>query len=166
MASSRLIMSSEGAGTALSTLASATAVLLSSTVDTEMDAPFLVKQIQLHCGWHDADPTDGIIVGFAQGDATIAEIASALFQPATDPFDVGESAPVFKKNLIFWETLRYLSSEMNVVNDFIKIGGGKGIPIAEIKGINFFALNIGPALLTTGSLLNHHFTLKGVWLGD
>ncbi len=161
-----LIMSSLHSALSLGTLAADTTVLFVGLMDTELDAPFLVKQIQMNGGVHDLDPTDGVIFGFAQGDATIAEISSALAQSATDSFDVGEIAPVFKKSLIFWETLRYLSSENNTINEMIKIGGGKGIPLAETKGINAFVFNAGVGSLTTGASANLLSTIKGVWLGD
>ncbi len=135
-------------------------------MDTEMQAPFLIKSVQMNYSWNDADPTDTIIVGLVQGDAVVAEIASMLVLAAFDPFDVDNRTLVGKKQIIFWESLMCLSAENNVVNKTVSIGGGKGIPIGETKGVNAFIYNPSSALLTTGSILHGLFTIKGVWLGD
>ncbi len=152
--------------TSLGILASGTALLISTSADTEMTAGFLVKQVQINAGVHDLDPTDSLVVGYAQGDASIGEISVALTTVATNPFDVGEASLVTKKQIIFWETLQYLSSAENTINGMFKIGGGKGIPLGEDNGIVLFAFNAGPAAFTTGATINGLWTLKGVWLGS
>ncbi len=166
MASNPLIMSTLAGEVALGTLAGSTAVFLHDGADTEMKAPFLIKQVQMHAGVHNLNETDGIIIGLCQGNAVIAEIASMMLQLALSPFDVDERFLLQKKQLIFWETLTYVSLGENTVNERFKIGGGKGIPIGEDNGINVFAFNPSATALTTGARLTVSATLKGVWLGD
>lgn len=152
---------------ALTTLAASTASVVTGTMDTEMDAPFLCKQLQWNAAVMDLDPSDAVLIGLAHGDATQAEIETALQQSLTDPNDVGEWPLVLKKQIIWWESLFVLTGQQNVCNERIKLGGGKGIPIAEGKGVNLFVYNISTTTaLTTGSVFACLATLKGVWLGD
>lgn len=136
-------------------------------MDTELDAPFLIKQVQYNIHVNELAAGEHVIVGLSQGDVSISEITSALEQELTDPFDIGEAGLALKKIGIFWETLRSFSAQMDINNEQIKIGGGKGIPIAEGKGVNVFVYNpaIG-ALSAAGQGCVGLVTIKGVWLSD
>ena len=167
MVTNKLIMSILSGSVSPGALASDTAIIMTSGFDTEMVAPFLVKQVQFQAGWHDVDPTDGLIIGLAQGDASVGEISVAINTAALDPGDVGAASLVTKKKIIFWETLTYLSGLQNTVNMRASIGGGKGIPLAEDHGVTVFIYNPSfAAALTTGSIVHFAVTLKGVWLGS
>ncbi len=147
-------------------LAAGTALLVTGDMDTEFDAPFLVKSVDIHWGWLTSTAADVLIMGLAQGDMSAAEIGAALGQALTDPFDVGERGALTTARGIFWETVRILDAvTQRVRTERISIGGGKGIPIAEVKGINQFIFNHGGGALTdaNGAMLT---VIKGVWLGD
>ena len=151
---------------ATSTLAAATTVLGTGDMDAEMDAPFLCKSVDIHVSYQSSTDTQAILCGLAQGDASTGEISVALTQEFTDPFDVGEASLVAKNLIIFWETLEIMGVDRRLVSKHaVRLGGGKGIPIAEGKGLNFFVFNPGG-----GALVDHNVTfqyvLKGVWLGD
>ncbi len=162
---SKLVMSTMANSGSTGTLAANTALLIVGDVDIELDALFLVKSLQMHFAWLTTTAADTIIVGMAQGDMTIANIATVMLQQVNDPFDFDELSEASFKRGIFWETLTILTSTERSINERFTIGGGKGIPIAEGKGANFFILNAGGGTLTAANFAINA-TLKGVFLGD
>ncbi len=158
-------------GTDPGALASVTAVQLSGTFGTSMAAGFLIKQIQMNLAWLAQAAGDEIIIGFANGSATVTEIKNAIEGTTQDPNDASSVDSMARKAIVFWETLRMLSAEALgngnlTINEMIRIGGGKGLPIFEDKGIQLFAYNPSSAAITTGSLVAGVYALKGVWLSD
>ncbi len=146
-------------------LAAGTALLIAGDMDTEFDGAFLIKSVDTHFAWLTATAGDTLIMGLSQGDMSAGEIASALGQALTDPFDVGEAGALTTAQGIFWETLQIFTSTERSATKRISIGGGKGIPVAEIKGLNHFIFNHSGGALTTANvaLLT---VIKGVWLSD
>ncbi len=141
------------------------AIILAGDMDTEFDAPFLIKSVDTHWAWLSITASDTVILGIAQGDMSAAEIAAALLQAITDPFDVAEKGALTTARGIFWETLQIFSSTERSATKRISIGGGKGIPIAEVKGFNHFLFNQGGGTLTDANLAMMT-VIKGVWLSD
>lgn len=152
----------------ISALAAQTAVLATTSgMDSEMDAGFLVKQAQFNVSVTNLTGDESVIVGLAQGDMSESEIATGLQQVLTDPFDIGEAGLAIKKMGIFWETVWILGPNDQVCNERFSIGGGRGIPIAEGKGVNFFIYNPSSVGLSANSQTCQGLaTIKGVWLGD
>ncbi len=155
---------------ALGTLAADTAIVLNNTLSTGLTQSFLVKQIELKLRFS-SSAEGNIIVGVCNGTATVAEIASAMRDSVTNPGDASSPQIAAQKSIIWWETLRMMASSNNglneqpVLNETIKIGGGKGIPMKEGNGTQIFAWNPASAALTDG-FLHGLVVFKGVWLND
>lgn len=157
----------------IGTTASATAASLNSTYGTSLAAPFLIKQIQVNLAMHFGTIADMHTIGFANGAATVTEIKEALEDTLIDPFDPTTLDNMGKKSIIFWETLRTFSPRyagtgeaVQEWNETIKIGGGKGIPIHEEKGIQMFVYNPRGSAFAGGGEIDGIVVFKGAWLGS
>ncbi len=147
---------------ALGTLAAGVAVIVDDVVMTDA---FLAKHYRAQFALTASDAGDAIIVGIAQGDATVAEIKSALEQKQ------------LKRDTTLQDTARkvlFETTQLITVGDIsqegvthmidVSLGGGKGIPFKEDDGYAVFAYNAAPDAFSTGALLIGHFHLTGVWL--
>ncbi len=154
--------------TALLTLNSDTALIIDNGYGTALKRAFLIKQIRYELGLEASDGDDMIIIGMANGGATIAEIASALATKLVDPGEASAWPSFISSKVILWETVRAIpgNEPQAVLNETISIGGGKGIPMAVNKGIQLFVFNPSANSLTTGATLLGLYQIIGVFMND
>ncbi len=152
---------------ALGTLAADTVVSLRA--DTGLTRSFLVKRVLYNLSLVGA-VTDSVIIGLANGTATVAEIASAIRDFISDPDDATAPGQAALHWIIWWETIRMIGGTANagsaIMNEEISVGGGKGIPALEDTGLQVFAYNPGTAALADSAVIEGLVTLQGVWLND
>ncbi len=154
---------------ALGTLASGTTVLVNANYGTALTRSFLMKRIRLQGSLTTLNAADGIIIGFAKGDMTIAQIAAALEADINDPNDFDSWASMIQRRGIMWQSLHSVAAtgtNASQINMDVGIGGKKGIPMTAGEGVVMFAHNPHAAAMTTGSLLAGLFQIVGVWLDE
>ncbi len=161
-------------GSTLLTLGANNAKILSTAFGTTLGHPFLIKKIRMNGIATFVDDGDGnLCVGLARGDATVAEIASALNEfNAAGPQDTTESLTedevwtVFQKSLVWGKSSGGVSDQAADLHEIAfndEISFGKGIPAVEDQGVVTFIYNGGPTM-TTGALASLHAQFYGVWL--
>lgn len=157
---------------ALGTLAARTAIVLNSDFNA-ITATFLMKRIRylLQLVGRTAND-DQIIIGLAKGNASIAEIASAMIENNTaGPDDVTQSLTEDTSFVVYQNTVSVLlpnggGAEAAPKLGWSAVGGRKGIPAQEGSGFQLFAFNAGAGALATGSSINGIAHVQGVWLRD
>ncbi len=162
-------------GDALGTLAADTALIIQTGLSTGLTQSFLLKQLQYNFQATGMTPGDSVILGLANGTATIAEIEDALRAAVVDPDDASSLIIAANKSIVFWESLVCIATgsagvgaltSSQQINTVMSIGGGKGIPGREGAGFSVFVYNPATVALTTGSAVAGLIILKGVWLND
>ncbi len=154
---------------ALTTLGADTSLSLNTSYGSAMTKAFLIKQVRYALALSGLTAGEGpILIGFARGGLSVAEITSALATALVNPEDASNMGAFAMASTIFWETLRLISDhdEVSPLNETISIGGRKGIPVQEGEGIQLFAFNPTGAALTTGAAVVGAFNLIGVWLNE
>lgn len=162
-------------------LAANTAVILDTTLGSNLSAGFLSKRMHYHLSFVPAATAVGedvVIIGIASGDPTVAEIAAALAETYVNPNDATVIARAAEKRLIWWETLRTVGfitpnispvdiTHQRIIDEMFSLGGGKGLPMLEEKGAVLFAYNPDSATaLANGILVKGIYAHQGVWLSD
>ncbi len=158
----------------LATLASRSAVVINSQM-TATTATFLMKRLRYFLqliGRTTAD--DGpIIIGAAHGDATVSEIEAAMVElnptgpsSITDMLTEDTAWVIYRNTLIPMVIKGDQTFAQTEHSNWINFGGRNGIPAPEGSGFQLFAYNSGPGALTTGSSMQGHFDVQGVWLRD
>ncbi len=153
---------------ALGTLASVTAVALNVNYGTGLTRSFLIKRLKLQAAFVAANGADSIVIGFARGDMTVAQISTALDTDINDPNDFDSWATMMQRNGILYQTLVALGPGGTGAAGRqidVRVGGSKGLPMTAGEGVQLFAYNPGAAL-TTGSIVQGLFQLVGVWLDE
>ncbi len=155
---------------ALGALAADTALVLNSTFGSGLTQSFLIKQVLMMFAINGLTADESVIMGLANGSATVTEILAALTQNITNPDDASSPPVAAQRIIILWETLRVFTGVGGggkaTINEKISLGGGKGIPVKEATGMAIFAYNPSTGALTTGAVVNGLITLRGVWLND
>ena len=158
---------------ALGTLAGQTALALNTAFNT-LTASFLMIRIRYflqYVGRTAAD--DGpVLIGIARGDATAAEIGTAILEgnpsgPAdtTQMLTQDNAWVVFQNTLVPFNTASGDGTEGFVNNsEWISFGGKRGIPALEDNGFQVFAFNAGSGSLATGGSINGICQIQGRWL--
>ncbi len=166
------LLNSRVADAAVGALAADTAILLDESFGTGLQAGFLAKQIKVHLSVSKTLSTpDTLILGFANGSATVAEIVDALHTVQNDPNDATQRNTRDNWMTVWWETLQIFGpNNANEGNDsrwnaVIKIGGGKGIPMLEEKGVQLFAYNPGAGAIGATTVAGL-YAIMGAWLSD
>ncbi len=157
---------------ALSTLAGRTAIILNTNVSTTIQNAFLMKRIRylLQMVGRTTDDDGPLVVGLAKGDATIAEIATAMIEHNTiGPSDTTETltednAWVVYQNTVVPFLYRGGNSTGQIPPGWMDIEGRKGIPALEDQGFQLFVYNAGSGALSTGVSINGICQVQGVWL--
>ncbi len=155
----------------LGTLGARTALIVDSSFTTTLTRTFLLKQVQYAIEMGQGTSGSGpVIIGLANGQASVAEIKACLEDLVTNPDDPSSQAIASLKRTVLWETVRIIqitsAGNHNMINETIKIGGGKGIPGVENTGFSVFVWNPSNAALIDGVGLNGLIVLKGVWMND
>ncbi len=158
---------------ALGTLAGRTALALNTSFGA-ITQSFLLTRIRYMLqlvGRTLAD--DGpIIVGVANGDASIAEISAAMIEGnIVGMNDVTQTLTQDNAWVVYQNTVRVFQyrgdgTEAVLESDWVSFGGKNGIPAQEDSGWQIFAFNCGSGALATGSSINGLCQAQGVWLRD
>lgn len=156
----------------LSTLASLTALTLSSTLDG-LTTTFLLKRVRYMLQLEGVTADEGpLVIGLANGDASAGEIGSAMVVTNTvGPSDVTQQLTQDQAWIVLQDSLESLR-----MHDGVGVRGdtsfqwhsvGKnGIPMKEGSGIKLFIFNADASALTTGVLVKGLVQYQGVWLND
>ncbi len=160
---------------ALSTLAARTAIALNTTFNA-ITATFLMKRVRylLKIAGSTLGDDGPILVGVAKGDASIAEIGSAMIENNTaGPDDVTQSLTEDTSFTVYQNSVVSMIGESTVEDGhpatksrWISVGGRNGIPAREGSGWQLFAFNAGSSALTSGAVVNGLSHIQGVWLRD
>ncbi len=162
----------------LTTLASDTAEIIGLGYGPNLTRDFLLKKIRTQLYFGDLFLRTGLIVGFARGDMTIAEIATVLATELPDPEDYQKIDDYAKVNGIFWETLRIVDGTFDDVGGAgppvqgaqakyeitQSLGGGKGLPLEAGHGIQMFVFNPSSVTINDSTKYAGTYQLVGVWM--
>lgn len=159
---------------ALGTLAARTAVILTTQFANPTSSSFLMKRVRYFLSLVGRTAADDgpILIGCANGDATVSEISAAMVERNTNgPDDITsmldqDTAWVVYQNTVVPLVIRAALTEGETSGQWINFGGRNGIPAIEGSGMVVFAFNAGSNVLTTGSTVNGIIMLQGVWLRD
>lgn len=109
-----------------------------------------------------------LVAFFATGEVSDADLASFPLN-SWKPESASDLAGQSEIRMIWWETLRHLIPAGNGTEAYCSItatlGGGKGIPIYENRGIKLVIMNISNSAMTTGSVASCLGCLYAVELG-
>ncbi len=155
----------------LGLLAVDTATVMDATYGTgALKRTFLLKKLRLTMYATGGGVNESVLVGFAHGSLSLAEIVAILAASLADPTDVSSWDEFGQSKGIFWETLTQIQCNHNhsgaLQNHEFSIGGGKGIPLSVNHGIQQFAVNLGLATLTGPPIIWGSSQLIGVYLND
>ncbi len=157
---------------ALGTLAARNALAIESAL-TGLTATFLVKRVRYFLALEGLTSDEGpLIIGCANGDATSAELTTAMNVTNTaGPADTTQSLTQDQAWIILRETLEALDTHDGVGVRADTTGKwhtmpGRGIPMPEGQGIQCFIFNADSSALTTGALVKGLIEYQGVWLRD
>ncbi len=166
----QLVQQNMTINTALSTLASRTALTLNSILNG-ITNDFLVKQyrMNLHYVGRTAADDGPVIVCMNKGDATAQEVKEAFDEQNTaGPDDTTQMLTQDRVWTVYQNTVHsfrmYSNTEGNIDTGWIPFGGKNGIPIIEGVGLAVHAFNSGGGALTTGGTIAGSIWLRGVWL--
>lgn len=155
--------------TNLGTLATLTAVSLDGTYGTPITRAFLMKAVNYWLTLESLTTSEGpVIIGLANGTATVAEIAnwfSAL--TVADSDDAGAAGIIAQlKTIVYAQSVIVLDGRADTVLSIRKTLGGRGsgIPVQEDTGFQLFAFNADISTLTTGARIRGVYAVEGVWL--
>ncbi len=155
---------------ALGTLAANTSIKLNGF--DGFTRGFLCKKV-MYAIAHTATATnDNVIIGLAQGTATVAEITTALSaMNISNPNDASNRIILDQWKVVWFETIRMMHPDATgagnaVLNESFSVGGGRGIPWNEDDGIQVFAYNPSTSALTTGAVIDGIVVFQGVWFND
>ncbi len=150
--------------TSLATLAVNGALIIQSAHGSAMTRAFLGKHVRMDVWLESPDAEDAILVGMSQGEASTAQIKTAVEQVQIDT-DLKQQGAV--RDVLF-ETTRVLHANVNaeamVVRIDVTLGGGKGIPFEVGGGFQWFAYNAGLDDQVSGAVVVGEGSLTGIWL--
>ncbi len=154
---------------ALSTLAGRAAIAINEEFDTP-ESSFLVKKIRYLLSMSGKTAGEGpLMVGLASGDASAAEIASAMTElNSLGPADTTETLTEDEAWTVWQNTIKAFeeNGQAGVITCYKEISLGKGMVARENQGIDAFIFNADPSALTTGISVKGIIQLWGVWLHD
>ncbi len=157
---------------ALSTLAAKTALAL-NTAWNSPEASFLMKRTRflLKARGMVADDDGGpVIILLAHGNATVAEVASAMSEiNAQGPTDITEALTQDNAWIVYQNPIQMLqkktaATEAYTTTEWMNFGGKNGIPNMEEAGVTLHAYNAGNGNLDTGMTIQGLVQIQGVWL--
>ncbi len=165
-----LIIQNSQISTALSTLASKSAIGLASG-QTLITATFLAKKIKYFLVLEGITASEGpFAVCAAHGDASGAEAGSAIAEANTaGPDDLTQVRSQDNVWNIVQNSLKMMNPQRAAGEDAwleAEISLGKGIPFVEGAGWEFFLINLDASALTTGAIIKGLIQVWGVWLRD
>ncbi len=158
---------------ALATLASLVGLIIGTGMKA-ITKNFLVKKIHILLTVTGIATAEPVIIGIAANDSGVSGGmgvggVSALLDPDASEAYLTQRELV---NTVWHETVSmvgFVSSgplDGSVIDKWVSVGGGKGIPCMAGAGPEIFAFNPTGDALTTGGLVNGVVTFYGVWLED
>ncbi len=158
---------------ALATLSARTALIVNTQFSTPT-ASFLMKRLRYFAQIANRTANDDgpILIGCANGDATVAEISTAMNQRNVNgPDDITnvidqDSAWVVYQNTVVPFEIQGDQTFGQAPAQWMIFGGKNGIPAIEGSGMVVFVYNSGSGSLATNSTVNGILHLQGVWLRD
>ncbi len=158
---------------ALGTLQPRAAIILSTQFSTPT-ASFLMKRVRYFAqlALRTASDNGPILIGCANGDANVSEIAAAMNERNVNgPDDITsmldqDTAWAVYQNTVVPFVIQGDQTYGQAPHGWINFGGRNGIPAIEGAGIVPFVYNSGGAALTTASLIDGICHIQGVWLRD
>lgn len=161
-------------GTTTGAILSLEAEIVETSYGSALNRDFLWKKLRTTIHAEDFPNGQAVIIGFARGDMTAAEIAATLKQITRDPDEFGEWGFFTQANGIYWETLRFMSAQdsagegagPNFYQETISMGGGKGLPLEGGIGLSLFVFNAHPSVSigNAGSTIVGLYQLVGVFM--
>lgn len=149
----------------LSTLASGSVIEGTTKIDAAREQGVKITKLMAACDFTNKTSDEGpLVVGYAIGNMTAAEIAEALAaDPQLNDDDVA-SEQANRKVVPVWYIAEQPSDNEDAVMKLEEIS----VPwdIAEGEAFTWWTLNNGPDTLTTGTIVNVWTTLVGEWLRD
>ncbi len=147
----------------LGTLAAKTALVIESQ-HNDITSPFMMTHVRGSIVLKAADQGDTVVVGMAQGNASLTEIKTALeaTQKARSPSQQAATRKVLHQTLMTLICRTTAQPDKVFIDE--KIGGKKGIPFDEAVGWQWFAYNPDDGAFASGAELLGQMTYNGVWL--
>ncbi len=163
----------------ISTLAAKTALILNSEF-TAITATFLMKRVRYLLQIKGLTSADNgpLVVGVANGNASVAEIGTAMIEKNTaGPADLTQSltqdsafGAVYQNSIVAFSSEPVVAATNYQSNpetmNWIQVGGKNGIPAPEGAGFQLFIYNTGNGPMATGATVEGIAHLQGVWLRD
>ncbi len=157
---------------ALGTLGARAAIKLGSAFNA-ITATYLMNRFRLwiHLKGLTTDEGWPFLVGLARGDATAAEIATAMLEGNTSgPSDTTQVLTQDNAFVVVQKSIRQVArSDFADTEGFATIDmklPKRGIPFSEGSGWQIFIYNATNSALTTGAIVNGQSQYWGVWLRD
>ena len=158
------ILVDTAASVAIGTLGGSTALQWEGEKSTALKQSFLMKKVRASIAIAGLSVNEPILFGMARGDATVAQIKTALTQNQLER-DAKDQAAVRD---VLHETVRvgmHGNGDGNfVLNYEVSLGGGKGIPFEDGDGWQWFVFNLRTGAMTTGATISAGLAYYGVWL--
>ncbi len=156
---------------ALGTLGARAAIIINSQWNNPTNS-FLMKRVRYFAQIANRSANDDgpILIGCANGDANVSEIADAMNERNVNgPDDITNVLDQDKTWVVYQNTVVPLIYSGGVAEGasptaWMDFGGKNGIPNLEGSGVVVFAYNAGVGALTTGGLINGISHIQGVWL--
>ncbi len=155
---------------ALGTLGSLVGLILSSAFQATTKG-FLAKKVHILLTATGIASGEGVIIGVNANDSGIASGYASVIGPLLDPNarEAYLTAAELVKT-VWHETPSLLlntDGDGNLIIDkWVSLGGGKGIPSPAGAGPEIHAYNPFTGALTTGGIVSGVVTFYGVWLED
>ncbi len=163
---------SEGANTALLTLAAKTALNIDSAL-VSITRTFLLKRVRYWLMVEALTTNNGpIVVGLNFGNASIQEVTAGMNVTNTvGPADVTQSLTQDEAWKIIRNSVEYMKLAGGSTTHLQTSGRwhtmpGKGIPLQADSGVAAFVFNCDTTALDTGAQIKGVIEYQGVWLRD
>ncbi len=154
----------------VATLAAETALVVGTTISV-LERAFLLTYFKVACivQWH-ANIVDSLIYGLAYGDATVADIQTALDSSVVNPSNgVTYPANQVKERVVIDFTAMECPDVIDKIGTFVwepRLPKG-GLPCGKVNGFKTFVYNpLGATAITDGPNINEVMKAIGVWIGD
>lgn len=155
-----VIMHSQAGGDSIASLASGTAVKLTTTGPSTLTEDFRLIKVELSAAVQNLTDNDGpVMIGLADNELTIAEIAECLQADVTDRNDRLEDE---KATRPVWILSTYIHGS-EIANNGLPIEKTIRWTFSNTEGFCLFAYNASNSTNTTGDVV-HHAKYFGVWV--
>ncbi len=153
--------------TSLGTLGQSIAIKVASDLGLTEDFRLLKSEIVASIGGLSAGDGEGLVLGLANGELSVAEIAECL--TVDGPDDRNDRLAHEKAMRAVWLIGHFVKDEVTTARLIGSDGGspvifkGKPWTFSDPEGWDLFVFNLGAAL-TTGSSLQVQYSAYGLWV--